>query len=114
MDIETDLSLAGDRDCPEGQRGIVVWVQASRYELRRLGSRYEAYVIRSSVRGSGCSLGLSGDIEGTLVPRYLALKTLCEAFARMTMSGSLTPMVLLWVNFVEKTDPALLKVVGLK
>ena len=83
VDVETDLSLAGDRDCPEGQRRIVVCVQASRYELRRLGSRYEAYVIRSSVRGSGCSLGLSGDTEGTLVPRYLALKTLCETYSRL-------------------------------
>ena len=61
------LSLARDRDSPEGQRGIVVWVQAS----------------RSSVRGSGCSLGLSGDTEGTLVPRYLALKTLCETYSRL-------------------------------
>ena len=44
---------------------------------------HDTSVIRSSVRGSGCSLGFSGDTEGTVVLRYLFMKTFCETYSRL-------------------------------
>ena len=44
---------------------------------------HDTSVIRSSVRGSGCSLGFSGDTEGTVVLRYFFMKTFYETYSRL-------------------------------